>query len=141
MRLGSGAFAPRVPPGQADLVIGLERVEALRATLEMLRPGGAVLYYDVVYQPASVRMNEAREPSADDLAAAVADRDGRLERVFVEGLTDPRMQNVALLGRLGDRGLIEGVTLPHIEEALGNTLAEALLESNLAVLRGGAAAG
>ena len=138
VRLGAHAFAPRVPPGRADLVIGLERIEALRATLEMLQPGGAVLYYDTVHQPASVRTREAKEPSADDLAHAVAERNGRVERVFLDDLPDPRSQNVALLGCLGAVGLVEGVGLAQIEQALRDTLPAAALEANLGVLAAGA---
>ena len=40
LRLGSDAYTPQVSPRQADLVLSLERLEALRATHSMLKPGG-----------------------------------------------------------------------------------------------------
>ncbi|GAG76749.1 unnamed protein product, partial [marine sediment metagenome] len=55
LRIGDSLFGPRVPPGQADLVVGLERLEALRAARAMLKSGGRLLYYDAVYQPIHVR--------------------------------------------------------------------------------------
>ncbi len=58
LRLGEAAFAPRVPPGEADLVISLERLEAHRGIVTMLRPGGRVIYYDAQYQPLAVRLGE-----------------------------------------------------------------------------------
>jgi indolepyruvate ferredoxin oxidoreductase beta subunit len=100
LRLGPGALTPKVPEGEAHLVIALERLEGLRAVGTHLRDGGALLYYDAVYQPIAVRMGEARYPSAADVQAAVAARNGAVHRVFVEGLADPRMQNSALMGRL-----------------------------------------
>ena len=46
LRLGTDLRTPRVPPGQADLVIGLERLEALRGARLYLKPGGVVLFYE-----------------------------------------------------------------------------------------------
>jgi len=110
LRLGPAALMPRVPSGRAHLVVGLERLEALRAVKPMLGPGGTVVYYDTVYQPIAVRMGQSRYPSAEDLESAVKAKGGILERVFIDDLADPRMQNVALLGRIVGTGVIEGLT-------------------------------
>ena len=133
LRLGDRALTPRIGPGEADLALGLERLEALRAGVEMLREGGTVVYYDAEYQPIHVRMGKAQYPSADDVAAAVAARGGHLERVYLEDLADPRMQNTAVLGRLASLDLIEGVSRAHIEQALRDVLKPSALEANLAV--------
>jgi indolepyruvate ferredoxin oxidoreductase beta subunit len=135
LRLGTGAFAPRVPPGQADLVVSLERLEALRGAVNMLKPGGTVIYYDAQYQPLAVRMGEAAYPSAADLEAELARKGGTLERVFDEALTDPRMQNVVLLGRVAALGVIEGVTPERLEKAIAASVPAKLLERNLEVYR------
>jgi indolepyruvate ferredoxin oxidoreductase beta subunit len=140
LRLGDALFAPRVPPGRADLVIGLERLETLRGVLKMLRPGGAVAYYDTTYQPIFVRMGEAAYPTHEELAAAVAARGGTLERVHLDDLADMRMQNAALLGRLGAIGAVPGVTVAVLETALREAVPPAAWEKNLAVFRRGAGA-
>jgi indolepyruvate ferredoxin oxidoreductase beta subunit len=44
LRLGDGARTPRVPDRSADLVIALERLEALRAADAMLTGNGTVIY-------------------------------------------------------------------------------------------------
>ena len=135
LRLGDLAKTPRVPLGQADLVVALERLEALRATLEMLRPGGRVVYYDARFQPGQVRVSGAPYPSTEDVANRVAERGGTVERVFLEDLADPRMQNIALLGRLAAIGAVEGVTADVLENAITATVPPALLEKNLEVFR------
>jgi indolepyruvate ferredoxin oxidoreductase beta subunit len=139
LRLGKQALTPRIAPGSADLVIALERLEALRAAALMLRRGGTVVYYDTEYQPIHVRMGKVRYPSADEVAEAVRKRNGRVERVFVDDLPDPRMQNSAVLGRVASLGLIDGVSVEHIEQALRDVLSPSALEANLAVFAQGAA--
>ncbi len=141
LRLGTGSLSPRVPVGQADVVISLERLEAFRATETMLRQGGTVVYYDTVYQPMHVRLGLNSYPTVGDLNQAAEAHRARLERVFLEALPDPRMQNVALLGRVASMRLIENVTSDTIEHALVEALPPAVLEKNLAVFKQAAANG
>jgi indolepyruvate ferredoxin oxidoreductase beta subunit len=135
LRLGPGPATPRVVAGQADLVIGLERLEALRGAVNMLKQGGTVLYYDTVYQPIAVRMGQAEYPSNEALAEAAAEVGGKVERVKLEGLDDPRMQNVALIGRLVALRLIENVDAARAEAALREAVPPKALDANLAVFR------
>lgn len=139
LRLGERALAPRISPGEADLVIALERLEGHRALLKMLRAGGALVYYDIEMQPIHVRMGKAEYPSPAALEQAAAQRDVRLERVYLENLPDPRMQNTAVLGRLASLDLIPGLGREHIEEALKSVLKPAALEQNLKVFNAAAA--
>lgn len=67
LRLGEQALTPRVSPGTADVVLALERLEALRATAIYLKPGGTVVYYDTEMQPIHVRLGLAEYPSAEDI--------------------------------------------------------------------------
>ncbi|MBN2172098.1 MAG: 2-oxoacid:acceptor oxidoreductase family protein [Candidatus Krumholzibacteriota bacterium] len=133
LRLGERFHTPRVPPGEADLVIALERLEAARAAATMLAEGGTVIYYDTVQQPIHVRMGEADYPDHARLEKAVAARKGRLERVHLEDLADARMQNVALLGRLAAVGAVEGVTSAVVRQALREVVPARALDANLEV--------
>jgi indolepyruvate ferredoxin oxidoreductase beta subunit len=135
LRLGPGVFTPRVQEGEAHVVIALERLEALRAAGSHLREGGALLYYDAVYQPIAVRMGKARYPGVEAIDATVAAKKAVAHRVHLEGLEDPRMQNSALLGRLAALGLIPGVTVAVAEAAIRSAAPPAALEANLAVFR------
>lgn len=139
IRLGEHVFSPRIPPGQADIVLGLERLEAYRAAVGMLNDGGTVVYYDCEYQPIHVRMGKAQYPSVDELERVVRERHGSIERVALE-LDDPRMQNTALLGRFAALGLIDGLTPAIVEAQLCNVIPAAVLEDNLTVFRAASAA-
>ncbi len=135
LRLGPHARSPLVPPQGADLVLALERLEALRALGEMLAPGGNLLYYDAVQQPIHVRLGQRAYPNPDAVLQAAALRGARVERVLLPELSDPRQQNVALLGRLAGTGWIEGLSPAGLEAALAAHVPARSLESNLAVFR------
>ena len=133
IRLGEGVHTPRIAPGEANLVLGLERLEAYRAAVTMLAPQGIVVYYDCEYQPIHVRMGLASYPSHEDLVRVAGSLQGHVERVVLEGLTDPRMQNVALLGRLSSMELIAGVGQAEIELSMRDIIPPAALDANLEV--------
>lgn len=140
IKIGPLLFTPRINPGEADLVVGLEMLEAYRGAVNMLRQGGTVVYYDSQYQPIHVRMGQAEYPSHAQFEAVVKEKGGHLERVQVEDLPDPRMQNSALLGRIASLGLVPGVTAAMIETALLETVPAAHVDKNRAVFEASAAA-
>jgi indolepyruvate ferredoxin oxidoreductase beta subunit len=135
LRIGAGAHAPLVGDGEADLVVALERHEALRAARAMLRDGGTLVWYDVVRQPLGVRLGEEREVSRDDVEDEARRRGAAVHRVLRDDLGDARMQNVATLAVIARRGLVPGVLPRHYEEALADLLDGPALERNLALLR------
>ncbi len=132
LRLGEEVFTPRVPDGQANLVVSLERLEAWRAADRMLKEKGLVVFYDAVYQPIHLRTGAvASYPSNEDLAKTAEARGGNVERVFIDGLDDPRMQNVAILGKLAALKAIEGVSTDDYKKALLEIMPAKALESNM----------
>lgn len=134
LRLDQDPCTPRIPPGEADLVVALERLEAYRAAGRMLAPGGTLFYYDAVYQPIVVRLGEERYPTPEQLVQLVSARGGRVRRVLDPGLSDPRMQNMAVLGRLAAENAIEAVTLDLVRAILPEMVPAGVLEPNRAVL-------
>ena len=135
IRLGEDALTPLVPEGEADLVLALERLEALRGAAQYLKPGGRVLYYDTAYQPVSVRAGEAHYPTQKEVKKEVEEMGGQAEAVKAGEMRDPRMQNAALLGRIAALGLIPGIPAATIEEILAEMAPPAALEENLAIFR------
>jgi indolepyruvate ferredoxin oxidoreductase beta subunit len=133
IRLGDDALTPLVPEGGADLVLALERLEALRGAAQYLKPGGKVLYYDTAYQPVSVRMGKAKYPSAEETAKEVQAMGGTAAGVALPGIQDPRMQNSALLGRLAAGNYIPGLPAAVIEEVLKEIVPAAGLAENLRI--------
>jgi indolepyruvate ferredoxin oxidoreductase, beta subunit len=130
LRVGDGAHSPLVEEGAADLVLALERHEALRAMRSMLRDGGAMAWYDASWQPLDVRMGAAAEVRRGDIEADASARGVAAHRVFVAGLGDPRMQNVAVLAEAARRGLVPGVAVLHYEQAMEDLMDGPTLEAN-----------
>ncbi len=137
IRLGDAVHSPLVPERMADLVIALERHEALRGVHSALRDGGTLIYYDTVLQPLPVRLGTAPETGTADVEHACDVRGITVYAVTRPGLPDPRMQNVAVLARIHAKGLIPGLTAAHYEQAMDDLLKGAALQTNLELFRSG----
>ena len=133
IRMGENIFSPLIPAGQADLAISLERHEALRAAARVLKDHGSLIYYNTVWQPLSVRLNEAAEVTENDIRDLCQARGIGLTPVFRANLPDIRMQNMAVLAEICRQRLIPGIDLSHYEAAMGDLMAGAMLEQNMAI--------
>jgi indolepyruvate ferredoxin oxidoreductase beta subunit len=133
VRIGAHAHSPLVPRHQADLVVSLERHEALRALGEFAKIGGTLIYYNAVWQPLEVRLGTAKEIAPEDVEAACKQLGVRLIEVFQPDLKEARMQNVALLAHIDRFGLIPGVGSDHYRQAMKDLMAGKMLEKNLAL--------
>lgn len=136
LRIGPGTGSPLVEAGRADLVVALERNEALRALRNMLARGGVLLWYDAAWQPLDVRLGKSEAVTAEELLAEAAAVGARARKIFRDGLSDPRQQNMVLVADIAAGGLIPGVGLDHYRAALADLLDGSALERNLAVLEG-----
>jgi indolepyruvate ferredoxin oxidoreductase, beta subunit len=133
VRIGSDAHSPLIGAGEADLVIALERYEALRGLTEYARSGGALVYYDTEWQPLAVRLGQSPCVESGHVASCCADRNIRCFRVLEPELPDARMQNVAVLATMARNALVPGVTADHYRWALSALMQGAALEANLAL--------
>lgn len=131
LRIGASAHSPMVSRGRAQLVVALERHEALRGASEWAAPGGTLVYYDAEWQPLPVRLGQAQAIDAAAVAAECDRRGMTCARVFVEDLPDTRMQNVAVLAEIARRGLLPGVGRECYRQALSDLLSGPALEANL----------
>ena len=136
VRIGAGAHSPLVMAGQAEMVVALERHEALRGLNLYLKDGGTLVYYDTSWQPLNVRLKKEKALEAAVISRECRARGIREIVVFQAGLEDPRMQNVAVLAGICRVGLLPGVNAGHVEAALNDLLAGPVLEKNLALLHG-----
>ncbi|MDX9723177.1 MAG: 2-oxoacid:acceptor oxidoreductase family protein [Myxococcota bacterium] len=133
LRLGEAIHTPRIPDGEADLVVALERLEAIRGTIDMLKPGGTLLYYDTIQQPTLVRAGATSYPATEALLQRCQALGARVERLQLDEVPE-KQQNVALLARLGALGLIDRVDGATIRAALEEVLPPHALEKNLAIV-------
>jgi indolepyruvate ferredoxin oxidoreductase beta subunit len=133
IRIGDKVFSPLIPAYQADLAISLERHEAMRASAMMVKDNGRLIYYDTVWQPLPVRLNEAPEVTAKDIQAFCRQRGITVESVFQPDLPDIRMQNIALLATICMQQMVPGIAHAHYLAAMGDLLAGAMHAQNSAL--------
>jgi indolepyruvate ferredoxin oxidoreductase beta subunit len=133
LRIGTTIFTPLIPEQEADLVISLERHEALRALNLMARENSTLVYYDTVWQPLDVRLGQAAETDNAGIEACCRRRNIRLIRVFIPDLPDTHMQNIAVLASMDKNSLIQGIETPHYLQAMEDLMAGGMLEKNLAL--------
>ena len=135
IRLGERVHSPLISTAQADLVIGLERHEALRGVQVALRDGGTLLYYDTVLQPLGVRLGKNMEISKDDIERACTNRQCPVHGVSWAGLTDPRMQNIVVLASLDRLRLVPELEQEHLLQAMDDLMSGDMLANNLSLFR------
>ena len=134
LRIGPQVFTPLILPRQADLVVALERHEALRAAQQALKDhGGTLIYYDTVWQPLPVRLKQDQEVSADAIRTYCQARSIRLFRIHKPELEDARRQNVVVLAHINRNRLIAKVTGDHYRDAMRDLMSGSMLDENMAI--------
>lgn len=133
LRIGKQAHSPLIRRGSADLVISLERHEALRGAQGFLKSGGTLLYYDVAWQPLGVRLNQAAEITTQDIEHFCQKNGLKSVNVSVPDLKEARMQNIALLHAIYQLKLIPGVQKTDYMAAMEDLISGKMLEQNLAL--------
>jgi len=136
LRLGDRVFSPLVPEGGADLVVALERHEAMRGLKVAARDGGTLVYYDTVWQPLDVRLNRAVETETVDIHRVCTARNIKDHAVFHPALEDIRMQNMAVLSAIHKKGLIPGIRETHYTNAMEDLLQGRALKQNQKLFKG-----
>ena len=130
IRMGDAVFSPLIPAGAADVVIALERHEALRAAATALRDRGSLIYYDTVWQPLAVRLDDAREVTESDIRKLTRARNIKVVTVFQADLPDIRMQNMVVLAEINRHGLIPDIELKDYRSAMSDLMSGSMLQRN-----------
>jgi indolepyruvate ferredoxin oxidoreductase beta subunit len=133
LRLGP-VNSPLIAQGQAQLVIALERTEALRAAQTMLAEGGNLVWYDTSWQALDVRSGTNPPVLVADVQAAAKMRAATTYMVCRPDLADVRMQNMAVIAELLHRQLLPGIGRQHVESAMRDLMSAGILDANLALL-------
>ena len=121
VRWGDKVYSPLIAPAEADFVLALEKLEALRH-VDRLRPGAVVLVNDYAIPPLSVSSGDDEYP--DDarvravLEAFTEDCYLLPANELAESLGNPRVNNVVLLGALSH--WLPDFALPKWLEAVRN---------------------
>ncbi len=107
VRLGN-VYAPLIPVGGADILVGMELIEAARF-LYYLKSDGVAVLNDRVIKPA---VPGVVEPARDDLVNYISRYASNVYLVnaleLAERAGSPLAQNMAVLGALVSTGILEG---------------------------------
>jgi indolepyruvate ferredoxin oxidoreductase beta subunit len=133
IRIGSHAHSALIQAGSADMVIALERNEALRGLNTYLKAGGTLVYYNIQWQPLLVRLGKEPILTIEDVSAECLQRNIQEYRIEPTKLSNPKMQNIALLASIAKNNNIPDITTAHYEQALNDLLEGNKLEKNLAL--------
>lgn len=137
-----GYLSPTIAPGEADVLLGFELLETLRA-IPMLRPGGTIVGNTESVQPVSVCLGRECYPALAVVEAAAQDLAGTMVFVPCQTLAieagTVKAANTVLLGAAAAAGI-----LPFGIEALSRSIERymkpKLASVNLKALTLGAAA-
>jgi indolepyruvate ferredoxin oxidoreductase beta subunit len=134
-----GIHSPLVPHGTADLVLGFEPAETVRA-LPWLRPGGVLVVTRQAVQPVTAALSGGSYDSEGMLAYLRA----RVPHLYVvdgEALCrsagSPKVLNVALLGVAAQSGALD-ISLSEMRETVRENVPSKYLDLNLRALQLGA---
>lgn len=130
IRIGDGVHSPLIPAGGADLVVAMERHEALRGLIGHLGEDGTLVYYDTVWQPLDVRLGAAAEVTGESIETACRERGVSLVKVFEPNLADARMQNMAILGAMAANALVPNIAVEDYRAAMDDLMAGSMLAKN-----------
>jgi len=131
LRMGSSVYSPIIPSGRADLVVALERNEALRGVKRAAKKGGVLVYYDTVWQPLDVRLGKVEPLEKDEIRDLCNGKNLGLYRVYDPDLPEPAMQNMAVLSLISKINLIPGVLHRHYRLAMEDLLEGGMLVKNM----------
>lgn len=131
LRFGDAVHAPMVPGRQAELVVALERHEALRGAQTALAENGTLIYYNTVLQPLGVRLGRDEEVSVQDIEEYGKKTEIKIIKVESDQLSDARMQNIAVLARINKLNLLPRVTEDHYIKAMDDLMRGTMLEKNM----------
>jgi len=137
-----GYLSPTISPGEADVLLGFELLETLRA-LPMLRPGGTVVGNTESVQPVSVCLGRECYPAFEVVEAVAREAAGHMVFIPCQSLAaeagTAKAANTVLLGAAAAVGV-----LPFGVEALKRSIERymkpKLAPVNLKALALGAAA-
>ena len=136
-----GYKSPKIGPGEADILLGFEPLETLRA-LSYLKPGGLVLSSTEFLPPLSVATGKEASPDMEAITAKVAACAGSVRFLPCRtlGLQAGAVQsgNIALLGALCAMNALP-FGLDVVAQTIRATMKPKVAEVNLKALDLGAA--
>jgi indolepyruvate ferredoxin oxidoreductase beta subunit len=129
--------SPLISEGQADIVVGLEPVEALRVMAEFGNPKTRVIVSPRPIYPIWVLSGQAKYPPIEEILGKLEELADRVQVVNVSEDGEALVgTNVLMIGALAASGLLP-IPIETFEEAMREILAPKDLEMNFQTFRKG----
>lgn len=140
IRLGHEEAGPGVPEAGADIVVAMERSEALKG-VRFVRPTGRFILYDRVWEPTGVMLGQDYYPSLETVTERIKSCGGYVlaldPAVRPNFDTQPVAANIYVLGALfGQASVSKLIDARAMEEILGDRWPK-VVEKNLVAFRAG----
>ncbi len=140
IRLGHDEAGPRVPEAGADVVMAMERSEALKG-LRFVHPNGRFILYDHVWEPTGVMLGEDDYPSLEAVTEKI--KNSRANLLVLDPTQRPSFEgkqvaaNIAALGAMFAQAAVNKlIRISDMEEVLANRWPK-VIERNLLAFRFG----
>ena len=136
----SAAYSPLIPEGQADIIVALEPVEALRVISQYGNPNVQAIVNSRPVYPTAVTVGDAEYPSPEKISQTIGELTQR--SWFIEAteialsLGSPVYTNIIMLGALAATGLLP-LSEQSFEEIIRENFPPAQAQSNLQAFRQG----
>jgi indolepyruvate ferredoxin oxidoreductase beta subunit len=128
---------PLIPEGEADIIVGLEPIEALRIIADYGNPSTRVIVSPRPIYPISVLSGQAKYPPVEEvmqkLGGLVAEV--RVIKAIEEGETG-LAANVVMVGALAGSGMVP-IEMKNFEESIGEIMSHRDLDLNLLAFKKG----
>jgi indolepyruvate ferredoxin oxidoreductase beta subunit len=104
IRIAKAVYSPLIPFGTADLVLGFEPLEALRASIKFLAKGGSIIVNTRIVYPVEVNRGDAKYPPLERILEALRSIASEVVTVDATMLAakagNPISANIVMLGAL-----------------------------------------
>lgn len=135
VRFGEKVYSPIIGSGEADLILALEKMEALR-WIHQLKVGGKVIVNDFAIPSAPILSGKARYPEnvIETLRGSGAEVVAVKAMEIAEELGNLKVMNMVMVG-----AMVKALDLLHIdwEEVIRREVKEGFVDINIAALRRG----
>ena len=135
-------WSPQIPKGQADIVVTLEPIEAIRVLMNYGNQDVAVLTNTRPIYPVGVISGELNYPSQEEIHESI--RDLSSQAWFVDAtdealkLGNPILGNIIMIGALAGTGLLP-IDREDFQEVIKENLPAGTIDTNLKAFDLGAA--
>jgi indolepyruvate ferredoxin oxidoreductase beta subunit len=129
---------PLIPEGEADIIVGLEPIEALRIIADFGNPGTRVIVSPRPIYPIWVLSGQAKYPPVEEVLQQLRElvTEVRVVKAIQEGETG-LAANVVMVGALAGSGMLP-IPVKYFEESIKEIVAPKDLDLNLRAFRKGA---